>query len=81
MVKQVDALLIESGRVSKGDPVVIIAGAPPGIPGSTNALRVHIVGDAIDGVHPAYQELISRRYSYVERLGMMCTSWSEDARL
>ena len=55
MVKQVDALLIESGRVSKGDPVVIIAGAPPGIPGSTNALRVHIVGDAIDGVHPAYR--------------------------
>ena len=55
MVKQVDALLIESGRVSKGEPVVIIAGAPPGIPGSTNALRVHIVGDAIDGVAPAYR--------------------------
>jgi len=55
MVKQVDALLIESGRVSKGDPVIIIAGAPPGIPGSTNALRVHIVGDAIDGVAPAYR--------------------------
>ena len=55
MVKQVDAILIESKRVAKGDPVVIIAGAPPGIPGSTNALRVHIVGDAIDGVHPAYR--------------------------
>lgn len=55
MVKQVDAILIGSKRVAKGDPVVIIAGAPPGIPGSTNALRVHIVGDAIDGVHPAYR--------------------------
>ena len=55
MVKQVDAILFESKRVAKGDPVVIIAGAPPGIPGSTNALRVHIVGDAIDGVHPAYR--------------------------
>ena len=55
MVKQVDAILYESKRVAKGDPVVIIAGAPPGIPGSTNALRVHIVGDAIDGVHPAYR--------------------------
>ena len=55
MVKQVDALLIESGRVSKGEPVIIIAGSPPGIPGSTNALRVHIVGDAIDGVAPAYR--------------------------
>jgi pyruvate kinase len=55
MVKQVDVILIESGRVSKGEPVIIIAGAPPGIPGSTNALRVHIVGDAIDGVAPAYR--------------------------
>ena len=55
MVKQVDALLVESGRVAKGEPVVIIAGAPPGIPGSTNALRVHIVGDAINGVAPAYR--------------------------
>ena len=55
MVKQVEALLLESGRVSKGEPVIIIAGAPPGIPGSTNALRVHIVGDAIDGVAPAYR--------------------------
>ncbi len=55
MVKQVDAILIESKRVAKGDSVVIIAGAPPGIPGSTNALRVHMVGDAIDGVHPAYR--------------------------
>ena len=55
MVKQVDAILIESKRVAKGDPVIIIAGAPPGIPGSTNALRVHIVGDAIDGVAPAYR--------------------------
>lgn len=55
MVKQVDTILFESKRVAKGDPVVIIAGAPPGIPGSTNAMRVHIVGDAIDGLHPAYR--------------------------
>lgn len=56
MVKQVDTILIESGRVKKGDPVVIVAGAPPGIPGSTNALRVHLAGDAIDGVAPAYRK-------------------------
>lgn len=55
MVKQVDTILIESGRVQKGDSVVIVAGAPPGIPGSTNALRVHVVGHAIDGVAPAYR--------------------------
>ena len=56
MVKQVDSILIESGRVQKGDSVVIVAGAPPGIPGSTNALRVHVVGNAIDGLAPAYRK-------------------------
>ena len=55
MVKQVDALLIESGRVKKGENVMIVAGSPPGIPGSTNAMRVHIVGDAVGGVAPAYR--------------------------
>ena len=55
MVKQVDALLIESGRVKNGENVIIVAGSPPGIPGSTNAMRVHIVGDAVGGVAPAYR--------------------------
>ncbi len=55
MVKQVDALLIESGRVQKGESVVIVAGSPPGIPGSTNAMRVHRVGDAVDGTAAAYR--------------------------
>jgi pyruvate kinase len=55
MVKQVDTLLIESGRVKKGENVMIVAGSPPGIPGSTNAMRVHIVGDAVGGVAPAYR--------------------------
>ena len=31
------------------------AGAPPGIPGSTNALRIHRMGDAINEVAPAYR--------------------------
>ncbi len=56
MVKQVDSILLESGRVKKGEPVMIIAGAPPGIPGSTNAMRVHVVGDAVDGIAPAYRK-------------------------
>jgi pyruvate kinase len=55
MVKQVDNLLLDSGRGTKGEPVVIVAGAPPGIPGSTNAVRVHIIGDAVDGVAAAYR--------------------------
>jgi pyruvate kinase len=55
MVRQVDEALLEIGRVEQGDLVVIIAGSPPGIPGSTNALRIHRMGDAINAVAPAYQ--------------------------
>jgi len=55
MVIQVDTILIESGRVQKGENVVIVAGAPPGIPGSTNAMRVHRVGDAVGGAAAAYR--------------------------
>jgi pyruvate kinase len=55
MVAQVDEQLLNIGRVDKGDLVVIIAGSPPGIPGSTNALRVHRMGDAVDGFAPAYR--------------------------
>ncbi len=54
MVYQVDEALLRIGRVEEGDLVVIIAGSPPGIPGSTNALRIHRMGDAIHEVAPAY---------------------------
>ncbi len=54
MVRQVDEQLLRIGRVKEGDLVVIIAGSPPGIPGSTNALRIHRMGDAINQVAPAY---------------------------
>jgi pyruvate kinase len=55
MVRQVDESLLRVGRVKEGDLVVIIAGSPPGIPGSTNALRIHRMGDAINEVAPAYR--------------------------
>jgi len=55
MVLQVDARLLEIGRCAIGDQVVIVAGSPPGIPGSTNAMRVHRIGDAVGGIHPAYR--------------------------
>ena len=58
MVRQVDDQLLQIGRVSEGDLVVIIAGAPPGIPGSTNALRIHRMGDAINEVAPAYRRSV-----------------------
>jgi pyruvate kinase len=55
MVKQVDGLLLESKRTTVGDLVMIVAGSPPGIPGSTNAMRVHRMGDAVAGAAPAYR--------------------------
>jgi pyruvate kinase len=55
MVRQVDEQLLKIGRVAEGDLVVIIAGSPPGIPGSTNALRIHRMGDAINEAAPAYR--------------------------
>ena len=55
MVKQVDAILVETKRVEKGEQIMIVAGSPPGIPGSTNAMRVHRVGDAVGGIAPAYR--------------------------
>jgi pyruvate kinase len=57
MTYQVDEALLESGRCVEGDTVVIVAGSPPGIPGSTNGLRVHHVGDAKNKVAPAYEDL------------------------
>jgi pyruvate kinase len=56
MVMQVDSILIESKRVKIGDLVLIVAGSPPGIPGSINAMRVHKIGDAVGGVAAAYRK-------------------------
>jgi pyruvate kinase len=44
MFRQVDRALLAMGRVAPGDQVVVVAGSPPGTPGSTNTLRVHQVG-------------------------------------
>jgi pyruvate kinase len=56
MVMQVDTILINAKRVNLGDLVLIVAGSPPGIPGSINAMRVHKIGDAVGGVAPAYRK-------------------------
>ena len=55
MVLQVDRMLLEMSRCARGDVVVIVAGSPPGIPGSTNAMRVHTIGDAVGKVAPGYE--------------------------
>jgi pyruvate kinase len=45
MVAQVDEELLKIGRCERGDTVVITAGSPPGVSGSTNLVRVHHIGD------------------------------------
>ena len=56
MVRQVDAALLDMGRVERETSVVIVAGSPPGIPGSTNAMRVHVMGHAVSEQALAYRE-------------------------
>jgi len=41
------ARCLEIGYIKKGDMVVLTAGSPPGFPGSTNLLKVHVVGDIL----------------------------------
>ncbi|SLM94349.1 Pyruvate kinase [Brachybacterium nesterenkovii] len=52
MVRVVDELLRENKGLQPGDLVVIAAGSPPGVHGSTNTLRVHRIGD-LDGAESA----------------------------
>lgn len=40
---QVDEALLSLGRCEVGDQVVIVAGSPPGAPGSLNTMRVHSI--------------------------------------
>ncbi|MUN08332.1 pyruvate kinase [Agromyces luteolus] len=47
MVGQVDDVLEKTGKAVTGEKVVIISGSPPGIPGTTNDVRVHIVGEVL----------------------------------
>ncbi|MFY9305059.1 MAG: pyruvate kinase [Rhodoluna sp.] len=44
MFDQVDKTVLEEGLCRVGDEVVVVAGTPPGVSGSTNTLRVHKVG-------------------------------------
>lgn len=54
MYHQVDDILLEGGLAEVGDKVIVISGSPPGIPGSTNDLRVHRVGDAKNAAAPVW---------------------------
>jgi pyruvate kinase len=53
MVLQVDRMLVEMSRCNPGDIVVVVAGSPPGTPGSTNTVRIHRIGEAVGNL-PAF---------------------------
>src|SRR3954470_12681836 len=48
MVAQVDQTLRAHGLAELGDYVVVVAGAPVGVAGTTNSILVHKVGDEVD---------------------------------
>ncbi|MCT2592472.1 pyruvate kinase [Streptomyces sp. N2-109] len=48
MVDLVDAELLKLKRYDKGDIMIITAGSPPGVPGTTNMVRVHHLDGADD---------------------------------
>jgi pyruvate kinase len=55
MIVQVDRAVRALGAAEVGELVVIVAGAPIGVPGSTNLLHVHRVGDAVGAGAPPRQ--------------------------
>ena len=47
--EMVDAWILESRWAVTGDPCVLVAGGPIGMPGVTNSLALHTVGDPTTG--------------------------------
>ncbi len=47
LIEKSVAIALNSGLVSKGDLVVIAAGVPVALAGSTNMIKVHVVGDIL----------------------------------
>lgn len=47
MMAQVNELVLATGKAKIGEEVVVVAGTPPGVQGSTNTLRVHKLGDTV----------------------------------
>ncbi|HEY5224060.1 MAG TPA: pyruvate kinase [Microbacteriaceae bacterium] len=54
MFGQVDDIVLGEKLAEVGDKVVVISGSPPGISGSTNDVRVHVLGDVHNNAAPAY---------------------------
>lgn len=47
MFSQVDEVLLDADRIQLGEKVIIIAGSPPGVIGSTNTMRIHRMGETL----------------------------------
>lgn len=50
MAQQVDRALLDINRATVGEKVVLVAGVPPGTPGSTNGMRVLVLGSRRGGI-------------------------------
>ena len=46
MINQVDQVVQAQRLARLGERVVVVAGMPPGVPGSTNSIRIHDIGEA-----------------------------------
>lgn len=60
------ARALDAGLIKNGDLVVLTAGVPVGVPGTTNLLKVHIVGDVLArgmgiGSKPATGKVVASR--------------------
>jgi len=53
MTEQIDHELVKTGVAEIDDLVIMVAGSPPGVPGSTNMLKIHRLGFATAKADPA----------------------------
>lgn len=67
---------IRAGLIRQGDVVVLTAGVPVGVPGSTNLLKVHTVGEIILRGTGVGQRIVKGR-AFVVRNGMATAGFEE----
>src|SRR5699024_6419862 len=56
MTEQIDHELVKTGVAEIDDLAVMVAGSPPGVPGSTNMLKIHRVGFSTAKTDPGHVE-------------------------
>ena len=56
MTEQIDHELVKNGLAEIDDLVVMVAGSPPGVPGTTNMLKVHRMGSTTAEIDPALRD-------------------------